>query len=343
MGVNFADSVNTKERTVTKVAEGVYVIRHKDSPDGNVNGNTTVIIGDKEVFVVDSCFQLSAAAEDIAQIRQWTDKPVRYLVITHFHNDHNMGNGLYKAAFPAITIIAHTDTKRDMYRTPTTRDRFVQYIAVREQRLKTGKGADGKPLTETQIADTAKSLAGKKLVFEELKNFVYEPPSLTFDSELNIDIGNREVQVKHLGRGATSGDAIVYLSKEKILIAGDLVTHPVLFTYDGYPSEWIHTLERLAQLDAVTIVPGHGEVLHDKEFIYLSRDLLKSAVEQVMARISRLTSTAEHPSLEEVQKGVDLTPFRQKFAGEDQDSLEAFDAAAAALVKVVYKEAMHNN
>src|SRR6476646_8583188 len=66
-----ADSVNTTERVVSKIAEGIYEIRHKDSPDGNVNGNTTVIIGEKEVFVVDSCFQLPAAREDIAQIRQW--------------------------------------------------------------------------------------------------------------------------------------------------------------------------------------------------------------------------------------------------------------------------------
>ncbi|MGA3301219.1 MAG: hypothetical protein ABSD87_14140, partial [Candidatus Acidiferrales bacterium] len=58
------------ERTVTKLADGVYEIRHEP------NGNTTVIIGDRQVFVVDTCFLPSAAREDIAQIRQWTDKPV---------------------------------------------------------------------------------------------------------------------------------------------------------------------------------------------------------------------------------------------------------------------------
>src|SRR5215210_6371860 len=105
--VLFADSVNTKERTVTKVAEGVYVIRHKDAPDTFPQGNTTVIIGDREVFVVDSCYLPSSAREDIAQIRQWTSKPVRYLLNTHWHYDHTLGNGTYWDGFPSLTIIAH--------------------------------------------------------------------------------------------------------------------------------------------------------------------------------------------------------------------------------------------
>jgi cyclase len=82
------DSVATPQRTVTKLAEGVYEIRHKDPPDHYMNGNTVVIIGDSGVLVVDSCYLPSSAREDIAQIRQWTNKPVRYLFNTHWHNDH---------------------------------------------------------------------------------------------------------------------------------------------------------------------------------------------------------------------------------------------------------------
>jgi glyoxylase-like metal-dependent hydrolase (beta-lactamase superfamily II) len=337
-----ADSVNTKQRSVTRLAEGVYTIRHVDSPDGNVNGNTTVVIGDDAVFVVDSCFQLSAAAEDVAEIRRFTDKPVRYLLNTHWHNDHNMGNGVYAAAFPGIEILSHTSTKEDMYRTPNTPSRFVRQIEVREQRLLSHTGADGKALTEAQTADLVKSLAGKKQVQQELKAFVFRAPTLTFDSAVNVELGHREVQVIHLGRGTTTGDTVVYLPREKILIAGDLLTHPVLFTYDGYPSDWMHTLEALAQLDAGSIVPGHGEVLHDKSFLYLARDLLKSAVEQVHARLSELSATVENPSFEEVRKGIDLSPFRKAFAGADPETAEDFDDAAAALIKIAYNEAMHN-
>lgn len=81
-----ADSTKTLTRSFEKIAEGVYTIRHKDAPDTFPQGNTTVIIGDREVLVVDSCYLPSSAREDIAQIRQWTNKPVRYLVNTHWHS-----------------------------------------------------------------------------------------------------------------------------------------------------------------------------------------------------------------------------------------------------------------
>src|SRR5271169_2317101 len=76
----------TTERTVSKVADGVYVIIHKDAvSEGSPQGNTTVIIGDRGVFVVDACFLTGSAEEDIAEIRRLTPKPVRYLLNTHFH------------------------------------------------------------------------------------------------------------------------------------------------------------------------------------------------------------------------------------------------------------------
>src|SRR3954463_8284217 len=89
--LGFADSIATHARTVTKLADGVYEIRHPDAPDTFPQSNTTVIIGDNEVLVVDSTYLPSAAKEDIAQIKQWTNKPVRYLLNTHWHFDHTMG------------------------------------------------------------------------------------------------------------------------------------------------------------------------------------------------------------------------------------------------------------
>lgn len=110
----FGDKALTKDRTVTTVAPGVYMIRHKDAPNGIPNGNTEVIIGEREVLVVDSCYLASEAKQDIAQIRAWTDKPVRYLVNTHWHNDHTMGNTTYAAAFPDVSIVAHSETRTMM-------------------------------------------------------------------------------------------------------------------------------------------------------------------------------------------------------------------------------------
>src|SRR5205807_631278 len=88
--------------------------RHEDAPDTFPQGNTLVVIGTRDVLVVDSCYLPSSAKQDIAQIKQWTTKPVRYLVNTHWHYDHTMGNGAYMDAFPGVTIVAHVETQKQI-------------------------------------------------------------------------------------------------------------------------------------------------------------------------------------------------------------------------------------
>ena len=103
-----AASSATRARTVEEVAPGVHLIRHPDAPDEFPQSNTTVVIGERAVLVVDSCYLPSAAREDIAEIKRWTDKPVRYVVNTHWHYDHQMGNVAYRDAFPGVSILAHS-------------------------------------------------------------------------------------------------------------------------------------------------------------------------------------------------------------------------------------------
>jgi cyclase len=327
------------ERQVTKLAEGVYAIEHPNSNDGNVNGNTTVIIGDREVFVVDSCYLPSAAREDIAQIRKWTDKPVGYLLNTHFHNDHNNGNKAYLDAFPSLAIVAQEETKRDMdLIQPGNIEREPKQLGAAIAAFKQGKDPRGNPLSEDDKKQVQAMLPGLEEALADSKTMVYTPPTLTFTDKIDVNVGNREVQVKYLGRGNTPGDAIVYLPKEKILVAGDLLVHPIPYTFDGYPAEWSQTLQRMAQLDASTIVPGHGAVQHNKAFLNLTADLLQSAVDQVRARIRQIGHPGFH-SVDDVKGSVDLTPFRQKFAGDDKDLQAEFDDMAAHLVKIVFSEA----
>lgn len=327
------------ERKITKLTDGVYEIQHAQGG----GGNTTVIIGDRQVFVVDTGFLPSAAREDIAQIRQWTDKPVSFVLNTHFHNDHNLGNRIYMDAFPALTVIAQVETKKEM-------DRFGPGSLMREEKdsygirqtvkkmLDSGKTEDGKALTEDDKKQLKDLLTRQASMIEELKGLKFQSATLTFEHGFSVDLGNREVQVKFLGRGNTPGDAVAYLPKEKILVAGDLVDLPLPNVLDGYPSEWSHTLQKLADLDANTIVPGHGPILHDKTYVYLLRDFLQSAVDQLNEKL-RQTAPAMFQKVDDVKSSVDLTPFRQRFAGNDQDVAEAFDDVAARLVQLVFDEA----
>src|SRR5262249_8763111 len=144
-----ADSSVTKERRVTPLGAGIYVIRHQDAPDTNPQGNTTVIIGERAVLVIDSAYLPSSAREDIAQIRQWTQVPVRYLLNTHWHPDHVRGNAAYMDAFPGLSIIAHAETMELMkvYETGNL-DRYPKRIAAMRTALEQGKDLEGKPLDE---------------------------------------------------------------------------------------------------------------------------------------------------------------------------------------------------
>ncbi len=327
------------ERKVTKLAEGVYEIEHQDSGDGFASGNTTVIIGERQVLVVDSCFLPSAAREDIAQIRQWTAKPVAFLLNTHFHNDHNLGNEEYMKAFPALTVVAHVETKKDMDMFgPGSAGREEKGIASLQRMLDTGKLNGGRDLTAEEKTEVKTALAHRLPVMEELRKVKFQSATLAFDRDFSIDLGNREVLIKFLGRGNTAGDAVAYLPNEKIVAAGDLVVHPLPYIYDGYPVEWIQTLQNLTQLDAAAIVPGHGPVLRDKTYLLLLRDLMQSAVDQLNAYLKR-TGPAMFRTLDEVKAAIDLTPFRQRFAGEDKDLAASFDDMAANLVKVAFAEA----
>lgn len=253
----------TDDHIITTLAEGVYAIRHKNAVRlGAVCGNTTVVIGARDVLVVDTCLLPSLARADIALIRKWTDKPVRYIVNTHWHGDHSWGNGAYVEAFPGATIIAHRET-------PALMDGFlngflpqnVAFPARAAEALKSGIDYDGAPLTDERRRQIEADLPNAALRAEEYRTLVTRLPDVTFERELTLDLGGREVRIQHPGRGNTAGDAIVYLPREGIVAAGDLVVYPTPYLMGGFPSEWSATLRRIAAMQPLVMVPGHGAVL----------------------------------------------------------------------------------
>lgn len=338
------DSGKTTERTVTKIAEGIYTIRHKDAPDTFPQGNTTVVIGEREVLVVDSCYLPSSAREDIADIKRWTNKPVRYLVNTHWHFDHTMGNGTYWDAFPGLMIVAQIETaKQSSGYNPGWFERFPKRGDRMRQILEAGKDNNGKVLTEDEKKEYATAIAGLAPVQEEFKSVVDRSPNLTFDSELHLDLGNREVQIKWLGRGNTAGDAVIFLPKEKIIMTGDLVVHPVPYMFGGFPAAFGATLTRLDQLKFDTMIPGHGEVMRGENaraYVHLLIDFIEAVTERVDIEAHRAGSgLANLPAVREgVNKNIDVASWRKKFAGDSKEEQDAFDTTFAAMITAAHAE-----
>jgi len=330
-------SSTTTQRSITRLAEGVHVIRHPDAPDTFPQGNTTVVIGDRAVLVVDSCLLPSSAREDIAQIRQWTDKPVTWLVNTHWHFDHTLGNRTYSEAFPAIQIVAHTATRTTIANyNPGAVARYPGRAERFRKILESGKDTDGSPLTAGERKDYERSLAGLSPVVEELKTTSQLAPNVVFDDTLDIDLGNRQVQIRRLGPGNTAGDTLVYLPADQILVTGDLLVHPIPYFFGGFPVDFPRTLRAMAQIDARTIVPGHGEVQRNKDYIFRVVDLLETVNALIEKEIN------EGRTLEEVGQSVPgssaVKAQRRKFAGSDVDEGEFFDTTVEALIKAAYNQ-----
>ena len=332
-----ADSVTTKTRTVTKLADGIWTIRHPDAPDTFPQSNTLVVVGERAVLVVDSCLLPSSTREDIADIKKWTNKPVTYLVNTHWHFDHTLGNATYVAAFPAVQIVATRHTQKAIADwNPGAVERYPGRAERFRKVLESGKNPDGRPLTEGERKDYERSLAGLAPVVAEMKDVVQFAPNVSFDRELLIDLGGRPVEVRFLGRGNTGGDTIVYLPKDKILATGDLLVHPVPYLFGGFPVDHPKTLRAMAELDATTIVPGHGEILRDKAYIFQVAEFLEAG----NAAMEKEVNSGK--TLEEVQasfaKSFDVGPWRTRFAGTSVDDLEFFDGTLDGFIKASYNQ-----
>lgn len=315
-----------------QIAEGVYTIIHPDATENWPNGNTTIIIGSHSALVVDSGYLPATARGDIQALRALTDKPVRFLVNTHWHYDHTNGNAEYRRAFPDVQIVAHRETRRLLdanarryARTASDGASAAQLGALRKL-LAESRTTSGAPLSDPQRAEVQQRIAAFELEASELGAFRYEPPSMLFDTEIAVDLGGREVRIVHVGRGNTPGDTVVFLPKERVVIAGDLLVAPVPFCYYSFPREWVQTLARVRELDATVVVPGHGDVQRDWAYLDSVAELLRyviAAVERSPGRTS-----------DEVRRGIDLTAFRDRMAGQNPVLRETFEQSVVkALVE----------
>jgi cyclase len=306
-----------------KIADGIVAFIASESNTGIVSGNCIAVIGDDGVLVVDSTSFPSHARQIIAEIKQLTNQQVRFLVHTHWHPDHLMGDGEFRAAFPEVAIVSTNFTQKAIAELApkyikSGAERGTAYAASLRKQIADGKDESGKTLTEADkknLADFARSL---DFAVPEYKQYKTLLPNVGFDNTLTIRLGKREVQLLFLGRGNTGGDAVIFVPDAKVVMAGDLVVWPTPYSYGSYLSEWIRTLDRLKALGATTIVPGHGPVENDNSYIDLVSAALQSVLTQVQAAV------AKHLSLEDTRKQVDISGFQKQFCGNDHDREIAF-------------------
>ena len=306
-----------------QVAPNVYAFISNNTTHLVEDGNTTVILTEKGVVVVDAPTTY-LSERHLAEIRKLTKKPVIYLINTHWHPDHLLGNHVYRDAFPDLHIVAQDYTKEisdrmgryfvDRYRGA----KGPKVIALLKRAAEQGLGYDGKPLQGWDIERAKRDYAEFLPMYAASARTVYVGADKTYTDSLTLDLGDTTVELMHFV-GHTRGDTVVYLPKENILITGDLDIAPVPYGIDDLTDSYIASLDKLMAMHAGVIIPGHGETQFDNSWLQLEHDLLQSLITQADR------AAGDGATVDQFKKTVDLSDFEKKIVGDDPDKKWAWD------------------
>ncbi len=287
-------------------------------------GNTVALITDRDVLAIDSRISPLESRAMLNAIRERTDKPVRYLINTHWHDDHIWGNQSFTAECPGIEILSHYHTREAILTraAPGLEDqikRIGEKIVEREAIIERGTDEQGTPLTTEQRTQMIQRIETFRAFHRESQTIQPTPPTLVFEKELVLHRGKEIIRIAHLGKGHTEGDVVVYLPDRKVLIAGDLVTYPFPAAAEAFLSDWIDVLGQLEELSYDVLVPGHGPVISDQKYVRNLRELLTSVVTQVEKAL------AGGQSLEDTLALVNVNHIRTRFVAAGTVEDRAFD------------------
>lgn len=244
----FASQADLEEKQVsfTKLSDNAYAYTAEGDP------NTGIIIGDDAVMVIDTQATPAMAQDVIRRIREVTDKPIKYVVLSHYHAVRVLGASAYEPEH----IIASQDT-HDL-------------------------------IVERGEQDKASEIGRFPRLFRNVETVPagLTWPTLTFTGKMTVWLGKLEVQLLQLGRGHTKGDTVAWLPQQKILFSGDLVEFDATpYAGDAYFKDWPQTLDNVAALKPVALVPGRGAALTTPEQVQAGLTGTRNFIADVYAAV----------------------------------------------------------
>lgn len=253
MAKSFASTGDTAEKTITfaEIGEGLYAFTAEGDP------NTGVIVGDDAVMVIDAQATPVMAGKVIERVRSVTDKPVRYVVLSHYHAVRVLGASAYHA------------------------DEIIASDATRSLIVERGKEDWDSELGRfPRLFQAAGSVPGLTW------------PTMTFEGRMTVWLGRRRVDLIHMGRGHTAGDTVAWVPDSSVMFSGDLVEYrSACYCGDAHFADWPGTLDRLASFRPRALVPGRGDALDTPEMvedaIALTRDFLTTLYGSVSESAAR--------------------------------------------------------
>ena len=248
MSKAFASQADLEEKTVsfTQLSEHAYAYTAEGDP------NSGIVIGDDAVMVIDTQATPAMAQDVIRRIHEVTSKPIKYVVLSHYHAVRVLGASAYQPEH----IIASQDT-RDL-------------------------------IVERGEQDKASEIGRFPRLFQNVESVPpgLTWPTLTFTGKMTLWLGELEVQLIQLGRGHTKGDTVVWLPQDKVLFSGDLVEFDATpYAGDAYFQDWPKTLDRIAALQPDKLVPGRGAALLNAVEVARGLEGTRSFVSELYASV----------------------------------------------------------
>ena len=319
----------------------VHLLAMPDDWYAQLAGNVVVIEQSDGFVIVDSGGNAGNGRAVVRYARSLANKPIKAVIITHWHGDHPQGISAIRDAYPNVRIISTRGTEAGIlgpasYNIGYHADpKFDRATAAASQKL-----ADtySKLLDDPKVAADRKERIRKALGQFDLmtRDFVGSylvPPTETFEHELVINDRDVPVHMMFLGRANTDGDAIAWLPKQKIVASGDIVVSPYPFGFGSYPAEWIQTLGKLKALGFTTLIPGHGQPMTDAAYI----DKLVAAIRDVQTEVAPLAKAGM--SLDDVRKKVDFSKSIAMFGDTPQVKANLQGLFFDPMIGNEYKEA----
>jgi glyoxylase-like metal-dependent hydrolase (beta-lactamase superfamily II) len=253
MSTDFASTADMAEKTISFDAIGpdLYAFTAEGDP------NSGIIVGDDGVMVVDAQATPVMARQVIERVKKVTDKPIKYVLLSHYHAVRVLGASAYVGA--------------DILASEATRALIVER---------------GQQDMDSEIARFPRLFRA----VESIPGLTW--PTLTFPDQMSVWLGRREVRIMHIGRGHTAGDVVAYVPDANVVFSGDLVEyHSACYCGDAHFTDWPATLDRLAEFSAAALVPGRGAALKTPqqvaEGIALTEDFLTTLYGAVTASVAK--------------------------------------------------------
>src|SRR4030095_11068692 len=252
----FASQADLVEKKISfdKLSDHAYAYTAEGDP------NTGVGVGDDAVMVIDTQATPVMAQDVVRRIREVTDKPIKYVTLSHYHAVRVMGASAYAPE--------HIIASRDTY------DLIVE------------RGAH----------DMKREIEPFPRLFRSVESVPgLTWPTIAFDTRMTVWLGKLQVEIMQLGRGHTKGDTVVWLPQEKILFSGDLVEYEATpYTGDAYLADWPATLDAIAALHPEKLVPGRGASLQTPAEVKAGLDGTRAFVTAMFESVKRGAPAGRH-------------------------------------------------